>query len=66
MNMAPLALVADLATNGPTCIASKLGHQMAPLALVADLATRGHWFKIWSSAGATFSNKFRAQTESLK
>ena len=64
--MAPLALVANLATrwrhlhylqiwppDGATCISCKFGHQMAPLALVANLATRWHWFKIWSSAGAT-------------
>ena len=52
-NMAPLALVAYLATrwrhshwlqiwppDGATCIGSKFGHQMAPLALVANLDTR--------------------------
>ena len=53
--MAPLALIANLATrrhhlhqlqirspSGTTCIGSKFGHQLAPFALLPKLATRLH------------------------
>ena len=61
--MAPLALVAKLATrwrhlhelqiwpqDGTTCISCNIDHQMAPLALVANLPTRWrylHCFQSW-------------------
>ena len=67
--MAPLALVANLATrwrhlhklqiwppDGATCISCKFGHQMALLALFANLATRWshlHKLQIWPPDGTT-------------
>jgi len=61
--MAPLALVANLATrwrhlhyfqiwppHGATYISCKFSHQMAPLALVANLATRWRHMHITSLA----------------
>ena len=53
--MAPLALVANMATrwrhlhrlqiwapDGDTCIICQFGHQLAPLTIIANLATRWH------------------------
>ena len=58
-------------------IGCKFGHQIAPIALItnlvhasfSNLATRGHhlhWFKVWSSGGATcIGSKVIHQVESL-
>ena len=60
--MAPLALVAKLATrwrhlhelqiwpqDGTTCISCNIDHQMAPLALVANLPTRWRYLHCFQS-----------------